>query len=818
MVAGCAAVSMSGPGQSGTQRVKSGKRPSSKKAEGTVQDASSRSGAVVPRPNLADCIVAPSERQNRRSALQLNRAICNAAKGSAEEILHLVHSKESLMNLVNISTALHRLARLETDSLSEASAVPRCTSDPRFQLLLASAKSEITHKHEEVTARCLSSIGWACARLQVHDPNMMQTIGDLSVSKLEDFKPFELVILIWSFVRMQLEHAELFSKASDHILAHLDDHSAACLATAIWSFAKQQSCTCSHFCRKAVDAFVDRITTCSFHGNVNPVMLENVIWAVATMNMRPKPKVLHVITEAVLMLLENFKPHEFTITLWAFARLGACNDQLFLAASELIRKSAVLRSKLHPQGIANLFWAFAKYAEKGNFAILDSVATVLMPTVQELLPDLKPQEIGCVLSALSKLDRQWGMDPQVDQVFASVAWNSCMGEGNSFFSDLSLASVVNIMTAYARLMGCQHGSVEPYHTFVSKLLCTLPGFESQLDRAILLTILDATPLDQHWLPQVDHALKMVASMVIQHINTYSQQELACLARATRVLVFVDDTGYLLASLVAQRLLQHSLDVLDTVEISRVVLMCGLEAQETSMESLEASLHCIAYRDCGFGQGTASFGADADEGDSLVASSCTPASPSEYCTSEPAMLSIIEELSSTEEISNGTAYVTFELNSSKPYETYDIKIVSLCDGRNHDTFTYKAEAGYTIPNTQTLYFEGLEDGQHEVHFSIEDQLGEAQGEKVVHRFRCTSRQSSSTTDTEPMKLDADTLCSFTASDLSLLGWKTRTQSTRSGSRGSRSGTRSGGSEFGDWEPVCDLSQGEEEREAIKEDCM
>merc|ERR1719162_498647 len=103
----------------------------------------------------------------------------------------------------------------------------------------------------------------------------MHTIGNLALTQIPEFKPFELVILLWSFRRMELQHAELFSKASTHILTCMDQYTAPCLATAVWSFSKCPNSSYAGFCRKAANAFADCIESREGMNDVTPVALEN---------------------------------------------------------------------------------------------------------------------------------------------------------------------------------------------------------------------------------------------------------------------------------------------------------------------------------------------------------------------------------------------------------------------------------------------------------------------------------------------------------------------------------------------------------------
>lgn len=534
-------------------------------------------------------------RQNRRRGAQvrLNLLICSAAEAGTEELLQLVHANQTKMNLVNLSTALHRLARLEnggSDAVNngEANGPGRLVMarDARLGALLHSVKLAISSDTEH-KARCLSTVAWATARLWAREPDMMQSIGDLALAQLGEFKPFELVILLWSFVKLHLPHLQLFRMASEYILAHLDDYTPSCLATAVWSFATAACHPCSNFCRKAADAFAQRLD----RDTVNGAALENMMWGLATMQVHPKPKTLNALAEATLRILQQFKVHEFTITLWAFARLGSCHEQLFNAGAALILKSAVLRRSLHPQGVANLMWAFAKYSEKGSTLAFQKVATVLLPACQKLLLEFKPQELGCVLCSLSKLGKIWGEDPTIDHIFVSAAYG--LSEGSHFFTDLSLQSIVNMLSAYGRLMAGQQGQVALVRNLVVRLLCMCPRFAAELDGPTSLTILESAPVLQYCLPELEQALAVVATVASNHIEEYSPSSLARLAAA--VCNFHGAVRSPLSCLVARRLLSLGLGIFSRDELAQIsALCCDAEAPCADLESLQTCLQYLAF--------------------------------------------------------------------------------------------------------------------------------------------------------------------------------------------------------------------------------
>jgi hypothetical protein len=461
--------------------------------------------------------------------VQLNLAICDAADNGVEKLLQCVENRKSDMNLVNFSTALHRLARLAEESKADSRPF---VCDPRFGTLVEGARAAFFGKEKEGKARCLSTIAWSCARLGACKPDMMQEISELALPRIKEFKPYELGILLWSFAKVQTIKLPLFHAASEHILKHLDEFNAPCLATVAWAFATGQIQSSSSLIRRAADAFALRVKP----GNdarevVKPVALENMMWALATMQVHPKRQSVIAIADVTRLALRDFKVHEFTITMWAFARLGVYHERLFSDAAELVQSSPTLRSQMHEQGIANILWAFAKCAEKDASEQFSVAVTALLPTCQKLLPKLKPQELGCMLCSLSKLGKPWGENQTMDKIFFAAA--ARMGTDSHYLASSSFQSVVNSLGAYARFMRGQQGTVEPVAKCVMNLICLCPRFEDKFDAQPLLTILESLPLEWAPTPQVERALETVACAIVRKIDSFPQPWLARLVTVAK---------------------------------------------------------------------------------------------------------------------------------------------------------------------------------------------------------------------------------------------------------------------------------------------
>mmetsp|Transcript_110000 Transcript_110000/g.218502 ORF Transcript_110000/g.218502 Transcript_110000/m.218502 type:complete len:394 (-) Transcript_110000:405-1586(-) len=160
-------------------------------------------------------------------------------------------------------------------------------------------------------------------------------------------------------------------------------------------------------------------------GNVNPVTVTNMVWALATARVNVRKETLLSVADAAAGVLKAFKAHELSITLWAFARLNCCHERLFTQAAQLLCTSPRLQEDIHSQGIANLLWAFARHAQachpSGQWHASSSVLTRLLPTCIRLLPHMRPVELASSVWAITRLAVTWGREPAADRILEAMA-------------------------------------------------------------------------------------------------------------------------------------------------------------------------------------------------------------------------------------------------------------------------------------------------------------------------------------------------------------------------------------------------------------
>jgi len=420
------------------------------------------------------------------SQIRLNRNICAAAdRGDPCAVLSLVQSHRADMSLVNLSTTWHCLARVLAEHGGHMYDVHLATLQEQTRLELL--RHCTAHGAEEPHPRCVSTIAWSCAKLQLGNASLLSAVSAAAHQWLELFKPFELANVLWGFAKLQLEDEPLFRTAHHHILQHASQFSVRSLSMTAWAFATVRFRPCRGLMCKMADVFAAGLQE---DGAANPVTVTNMSWALATARIHVKKEALLTIADAAVSALKGFNAHELSITLWAFARLNSGHDGLFSRAALLLCTSAHLRMDIHSQGIANLLWAFARHAQACHpncyWHVSSKLLTELLPTCLRLLPELRSLELASTVWAVTRLAIAWGQDPAADQILEAVAKILLFQPG--LIDRLSPHVLSSVLVAYCG--------------FFNNHKCPPPPICTQL--VTRLSVMGAT--QQQVLPGMDHGL------------------------------------------------------------------------------------------------------------------------------------------------------------------------------------------------------------------------------------------------------------------------------------------------------------------------
>lgn len=345
----------------------------------------------------------------------INRQITSAAgRGDTALLLEVVRAHLLGMNLINCSTALHRIAKLALDCNAEArewikehesirglraiaslnieriwtASLPAGTSAAN-EAKRGSAVALASERQSEM--RCVSIICWSCATLRVRDDVLLGRAFEITSARLAELKPFELSNLLWAFGKLSLgcEHGS-FENLAPHILQRREGQfGLQCLSTIVWAFGTAKVYHPTMFASIAGEIGAQA------HA-MSPQGVANTVWAFARVRRQDAP-LFRALAKAATSNLDfwSFKPQELSNIVWAFATVQLPSASLF----DSVAKVAVARRhELRPPNVANLLWAYAKLASPSRAQLFSG----LLEVAETVLEQYKPQEIAAIVWAAGK--------------------------------------------------------------------------------------------------------------------------------------------------------------------------------------------------------------------------------------------------------------------------------------------------------------------------------------------------------------------------------------------------------------------------------
>ncbi|KAL3787222.1 hypothetical protein HJC23_004263 [Cyclotella cryptica] len=297
------------------------------------------------------------------------------------------------------SDILPRFKSRELSNLAYAYALlgydPKLESD---RTLFQQIAMESLDRLHQFNAQDLSNMVWAFAALDVSDPILFRSVGDVVVGlpDLDAFKPQELSSILWAFATANQSHPALFEKVGNTIAA-LDDWRAFNpqeLSNIVWAYATLNESHAGLF--EKVGIAIDSLADLK---SFTPQTFSNIVWAYATVG-RQNPRLFRKIGDAIEDLddLRLFTPQAFSNILWAYGKANELHNGLF----EKVGSSILARNDLHaftPQELSNIVWALAT-AKVKNTALFEKIGDALV-----IRPDMStftPQNLSNTVWAYAK--------------------------------------------------------------------------------------------------------------------------------------------------------------------------------------------------------------------------------------------------------------------------------------------------------------------------------------------------------------------------------------------------------------------------------
>ncbi|CAJ1455516.1 unnamed protein product [Effrenium voratum] len=150
--------------------------------------------------------------------VDLNRQLAKCQ--NAKELQQVIHAAGGALSLVNLVTALHRLAHL-----SPPGARPRkildLSSELHFKLCQALATSR---EREQVSIRTWSNTAWAVAKLTL-DSQLLPMAADALLKNLgmDSVRPQELANIQWSLAKSGVGTAEQLERCTQHFVQRAEE-------------------------------------------------------------------------------------------------------------------------------------------------------------------------------------------------------------------------------------------------------------------------------------------------------------------------------------------------------------------------------------------------------------------------------------------------------------------------------------------------------------------------------------------------------------------------------------------------------------------
>lgn len=462
-----------------------------------------------------------------------SQIIAIADSGDLDLLISTIEGYIPQMNLVNVSTAMHRLAKMTSSNphlqsaLQQHSVMINLTNFARAAL----RKAEMSTSPPQCQA--LSNITWSMATIQIVDLDLLQTAARLSYRHIQSFKPFELSAGLWAYAKLDSLSPEacesagpLFQAAGEYIPAKVDQFSFRCLVMSAWAFATARQHN-ERFFRGIASQMQSMIHTAQCQE------LANAAWAFSTAGVREE-KLFHELARNAMRLLADFKPQELSNIMWAFAAAGHFREDFFLASA-----AAVQTLDLQPQQLANMMWALSRIRPRHRVTATTILA--LLPRCTGSLECFKPQELASVALAVAKCfgnvsvesqDRN-NSDPnsasnatshsQVHEFFMAAL--PLVASRLRFFSGQSLA---NIATSYLAMgMGSKTN-------LYSAIACEVCVRLKSLESGALLLLLRNLPAAPHSACGV--AICRLFDEAYRRLDSFTAKELQILGKICASLV------------------------------------------------------------------------------------------------------------------------------------------------------------------------------------------------------------------------------------------------------------------------------------------
>jgi hypothetical protein len=448
--------------------------------EGEVRDEKTIADRKRDREEIND------EERDRRDLVHVAEELKKKGK-----VLQKLQSRESMISYTKLHA--HDFGSIEWSTVF--SKLPRlpgsCRSRDVSHFLVTFVQAKLASG--ELDARCLSTILYGCAKLEVHVSAEFASAWMAAASKcLDKFVPQGLVLSVWALavlnVPLDIGFVSLWKAASCRNMMDWNDLN---LSLALWALSKLGVTVCSG------EEFLEKWKAVALRQKkFKPMEFAKSLCAFATLKLREE--LPFCIEWTSKMAFEKFNAQDLTKTVWSFATLKA---QTFPFLSPWLRSAIDRIGSFSARDLSESICSLA------NLGIRDVDHFVIpwMKKVQTIVRELSPAEISMCLWALAKMDFDARQDPHFLSTWMEAA-KGCMKQ----FSSEDLSNILYALGAFGF-----KGS--DFVVLIQEAVWSLRNTFTPHDAGVNLCGLS-------WLSCADESLQVDISLVKKCVETVASNE------------------------------------------------------------------------------------------------------------------------------------------------------------------------------------------------------------------------------------------------------------------------------------------------------
>lgn len=173
-----------------------------------------------------------------------SKIIVAADTGDLALLVSTIEANLDQMNLVNLSTAFHRLAKLTAGDPATQAALRQHSILEGLLFVVRVALERAETNGAPPQCQALSNITWSLATIGFSDLPLLVMTAELATRHVDHFKPFELSSTIWAYAKLGGLQPDachcagpLFAASAAHIIPRVKDFTFRCLVMVAHAFA-----------------------------------------------------------------------------------------------------------------------------------------------------------------------------------------------------------------------------------------------------------------------------------------------------------------------------------------------------------------------------------------------------------------------------------------------------------------------------------------------------------------------------------------------------------------------------------------------------